>query len=77
MKVVIDAGHGGKDPGVVNTDNGFTEKQANLETALTLKYLLTQTGQEVELTRVDDSYPSFQDRTYKKQRRCICIHTLQ
>lgn len=51
--VVIDAGHGGKDPGKVGI-NGALEKDINLHIALRLKSLLEQNGVVVVLTREED-----------------------
>ncbi len=52
--VVVDAGHGGKDPGKVGV-NGTLEKDINLEIALLLKDELEGEGITVVLTRYDDS----------------------
>ena len=52
--VVVDAGHGGKDPGKVGV-NGTLEKDINLEIALLLKDELEGVGITVVLTRHDDS----------------------
>lgn len=51
--VVIDAGHGGFDPGKVGV-NGALEKDINLTIAYMLKELLEQNGMQVVLTRTDD-----------------------
>lgn len=51
--VVIDAGHGGKDPGKVGV-NGALEKEINLQIALRLKNLLEQNDVVVVLTREED-----------------------
>lgn len=53
LVVVIDAGHGGKDPGKVGVNNAL-EKDINLQIALRLKSLLEQNGIEVVLTRETD-----------------------
>ena len=52
--VVIDAGHGGKDPGKVGA-NGTLEKDINLEIALLLKELLEEDGVTVVMTRQTDT----------------------
>lgn len=51
--VVIDAGHGGADPGKVGI-NGALEKDINLEIARKLKVFLEQADIEVVLTRDSD-----------------------
>lgn len=56
--VVIDAGHGGRDPGAIGTDadgKRFEEKRITLALALALRdELLKQGGIRVALTRADD-----------------------
>lgn len=51
--VVIDAGHGGADPGKVGIGNQL-EKDINLKIALLLKRFLQAEGIEVVMTREDD-----------------------
>ncbi len=59
--VVIDAGHGGHDPGA--SGEGFQEKRIVLALAQALKQrLLDQGGIRVALTRRDDRYLILQDR---------------
>ena len=53
-KVVIDAGHGGKDPGAVK--GGLTEKAVNLDVAMKLKPLLEKAGCDVVMTRSTDVF---------------------
>lgn len=61
-KIVIDPGHGGKDPGAIA--NGLKEKDVVLELAKQLGKNLEQSlGYEVILTREDDSYLSLEERT--------------
>lgn len=52
--VVIDAGHGGVDPGKVST-SGALEKDINLEIAMKLQQFLEQEDVEVVLTRDSDA----------------------
>lgn len=59
--VVIDAGHGGKDPGA--SDNGVTEKNVNLAIALELEKVLAARGYNVVMTRRTDVYLKLQERT--------------
>ncbi|MDO9508286.1 MAG: N-acetylmuramoyl-L-alanine amidase [Thermovirgaceae bacterium] len=59
--VVIDAGHGGKDPGAVA--NGLREKDINLRVAMLMSDLLRKKGLRVVLTRSTDVYLKLSDRT--------------
>ena len=64
--IVIDAGHGGRDPGSVGTDdNGVVvrEKEIALDIALALReMLLEQGGIRVAMTREDDTIIPLGDR---------------
>jgi N-acetylmuramoyl-L-alanine amidase len=51
--IVIDPGHGGKDPGA--RANGFVEKRLCLKTSLQLASLLKKAGAQVFLTRKNDT----------------------
>ena len=51
--VVVDAGHGGNDPGKVGV-NGTLEKDINLEIAMLLKEVLEDEGMTVVMTRQSD-----------------------
>ena len=53
MKIAVDAGHGGKDPGA--SVNGVLEKEVNLSIARILKDKLAENGHEVIMTRDDDT----------------------
>lgn len=53
IKVVIDPGHGGNDPGGIGV-SGVLEKDVNLSVALFLKQNLEQQGIEVVMTRETD-----------------------
>ena len=60
--VVVDAGHGGKDPGAMAI-NGGVEKEITLKAALQLKALLEADGRyEVRLTRETDTFIELEDR---------------
>ena len=50
--VIIDAGHGGEDPGAVA--GGLVEKDLNLEIAKLLNEILISNGYKTRLTRTDD-----------------------
>lgn len=52
--VLLDAGHGGADPGKVSA-SGIKEKDVNLAIALKCKSILEQNGIKVILSRKDDS----------------------
>lgn len=54
MKIMIDAGHGGKDPGAVA--NGLREKDLTLTLALRIGELLMGRGAEVHFTRATDVF---------------------
>lgn len=59
MKVFIDPGHGGSDPGAI----GYViEKEVNLALAKALKFVLTNDGVQVVYTRSDDSFVSIRER---------------
>lgn len=53
--IIIDAGHGGIDPGSTNNDKSILEKDINLSITLKLKKLIESSGGYVILTREDDS----------------------
>ena len=54
-RVVLDAGHGGTDPGAVNTRYNLTEKEQNLKVANKTKALLEADGYSVCMTRTSNS----------------------
>ena len=61
-RIVIDAGHGGRDPGAQGP--GYTEAALTLDVALRLEKLLAkEPGVEVVLTRRTDEYVGLQERT--------------
>lgn len=58
--VILDAGHGGNDPGMVL--DTIYEKNISLQITEKLQELLTDRGCSVFMTREDDSYISLEDR---------------
>lgn len=61
--VVIDAGHGGKDPGATGLSGSVREKQLTLTMAHELADLLEQRGRvRVAMTREDDRYLTLEQR---------------
>ena len=52
--VIVDAGHGGEDPGKVSSYSDLKEKDLNLKIALKLKQLLENDGYNVIMTREED-----------------------
>ncbi|MFA5356199.1 MAG: N-acetylmuramoyl-L-alanine amidase [Candidatus Omnitrophota bacterium] len=60
-KVVIDAGHGGKDPGAIGR-NGLKEKDVNLDIAKRLSKMLKAEGIDVVMTRSSDIFVSLARR---------------
>jgi len=67
--VMLDPGHGGKDPGAIGV-SGTYEKQVALATALELKRQLEAGGRyRVELTRTRDVFVPLDDRVDRAQRR--------
>jgi len=62
QRVVIDPGHGGKDPGCIGK-NGTMEKDVVLTISRLLKTLLEKEGLEVILTRGSDIFLPVENRT--------------
>jgi len=54
-RIVIDAGHGGKDPGAIGA-KGLKEKDVNLDVAKRLKKVLEEKGLDVIMTRDTDVF---------------------
>lgn len=78
--VVIDAGHGGMDPGKVGINQAL-EKDINLSIAKKLKMYLEQQNITCYMTREEDSGLYDEDESHKKvqdmKRRVEMIETLQ
>lgn len=65
-KIVLDAGHGGKDPGALGTGRySKTEKHISLDVTLKLGKYLKAEFPEIDIiyTRKKDTFPSLKDRT--------------
>ena len=61
--VVIDAGHGGFDPGAIGPDTGLREKDVTLKIARAIRdELLASSRVRVALTRSDDRYLTLRER---------------
>lgn len=74
--IVIDAGHGGKDPGTIG--NGIIEKEQTLIFAKELGKKLQKAGYTVYYTRTNDTYIALEKRTEfannKKADLFISVH---
>jgi len=57
--IVIDPGHGGNDNGTSNSELGLLEKDLTLDVSRRLQQMLEGAGFRVQLTRADDSNPTF------------------
>lgn len=68
--IVLDAGHGGTDPGALGPVRGFSEKDINLAIVLEAQNRLELAGARVILTRSDDSYVSIDDRMARYNEIC-------
>lgn len=77
IKICIDPGHGGSDPGAVGV-NGAQEKKANLRVGLKLREYLQQNGFEVIMTRETDNALTISERCRIANRSgadlCISVH---
>jgi len=66
--VVLDPGHGGKDPGAIGPA-GTEEEDVNLATALAVAAKLRAAGVEVHMTRKDDTFVPLSERAAIGNRR--------
>ena len=67
--VVIDAGHGGRDPGATSVSGQIREKELTLVLAQALRDELVKRGRvRVAMTRDDDRYLSLEDRAAVARR---------
>lgn len=79
-RIVIDPGHGGRDPGACGYIKGVLEKNVTLEIAQRLaRRIQEQLGCEAILTREEDTYLSLEERTAiantKNADLFVSIHT--
>lgn len=78
-KVVIDPGHGGRDPGAIWKRGEPTEKEINLDIALKVRDLLMSARHQVVMTRDEDVDLSLKERVLVGNRpdvSCfVSIHT--
>lgn len=77
--IVLDPGHGGKDPGAIGA-SGLTEKEVALDIALRLRSLIQkQLGKTVIMTRDKDTFVPLEERTLfanaKQADLFVSIHT--
>jgi N-acetylmuramoyl-L-alanine amidase len=66
--IIIDAGHGGEDPGAVGVGNVY-EKNLNLELSFTLGKLLEEAGFAVLFTRTEDKLLYLEEENIKGIRK--------
>jgi N-acetylmuramoyl-L-alanine amidase len=78
-RIVIDPGHGGKDPGALGYLKGVKEKTITLQIGKRLARKLEARGYEVLMTRTTDTYLTLEERTAFANTRnadlFISIHT--
>lgn len=78
LTVLIDPGHGGKDPGAIAIDNTTYEKDLNLDVALRLNRILRGIGFNTIMTRTDDRYVDLTSRSSLANDNNVdffmCIH---
>ncbi len=69
--VVVDAGHGGEDPGKVSSFSDLKEKDLNLSIAFKLKQVLENNGYNVIMTREEDklAYEGGTTNIYDKRKQ--------
>ncbi len=60
-RIVLDAGHGGSDPGAIGV-NGLKEKDVNLDITKKVQIELVNMGYEIIMTRTTDKFLTLQER---------------
>ena len=84
MKIFIDPGHGGDNPGAIAA-TGLEEATVNLDVSLRLGNILTERGYDVNYSRTTNINVSLAQRArLAKSKTCLfvgsklfCKHTLQ
>ena len=61
MRIFIDAGHGGSNPGAIGT-NGLNESEVNLDVSLRLGRLLISRGYDVKYSRTSNTNVGLKER---------------
>ena len=61
MKIFIDPGHGGKNPGAIGP-NGLYEANVNLDIGLKLGRILSNWGYEIKYSRTTDTTVTLSER---------------
>lgn len=76
--IMLDAGHGGHDPGAINPNTGVCEKGIDLAVVHKLKDKLEADGAIVQVTRIDDRFVGLTERAaaanYYKPDVFVSIH---
>lgn len=62
MNIFVDPGHGGTDPGAVNSSLNLTEASVNLDTALRLNRILLNRGYLTKMSRTTDVFVPLAER---------------
>lgn len=79
IKVCIDPGHGGADPGAVNEAYNLYESHINLDVSFALRDLLQASGAEVAMTRTEDVFMENRPRyTFCNEQQAtilVSVHT--
>ncbi|MDR2812863.1 MAG: N-acetylmuramoyl-L-alanine amidase [Puniceicoccales bacterium] len=71
--IVLDPGHGGKDPGAINTRLNISEKVLTLSLAMSLKSKLNEKGYTIILTRDSDRFVELRDRPTKARNMDLFV----
>lgn len=78
MKIGIDPGHGGQDPGAIGKSSRLKESLVNLDIAKTVRQLLEAEGHTVVITRTEDIFvPLFQRTREINRAKCdyaVSVH---